>query len=347
MNKFVRLFLYCSLCLLSFSYGQTQLVFHERSTAAVGCGTVRYLSQVQPAPTDTLRIGFKVQQQLQPQQGAVYYTIDGSNPSGSLGRGTGTTLVVPAQLDCSSGGYMVLAASLPPLQAGTVVKYIFSAWNGSQYELFGNSETCTGCQPITTSTNATQFSYAVQGVLPITFVHFSGREGTQAIRVYWASAQESDMAYYEVYRSRNSLQFEKIGTVPAMGNTSQRTDYFFDDRAPLFGNNYYRVTAVDRQGKSVSTSIQRVLFGKNDNSLVVFANPSSSLLNIRVVDIIKGDYVVRIFDGGGRLIHNSPIKHNGADGVYPVQLPQPLARGNYRLVLTNRYQFYTSSFLME
>jgi hypothetical protein len=155
------------------------------------------------------------------------------------------------------------------------------------------------------------------------------------------------MAYYEIYRSKNSLQFEKVGTVTALGNTTQRTDYFFDDQLPYFGNNYYRVTAVDRNGKTASTSIMRVLFGKNDNSIVVFGNPTASLLNIRVVDIIKGEYAIRIFENSGRLVYESKVSHNGADGIYPVQLPQPLAKGNYRLVLTNRYQFYQSSFLLQ
>jgi hypothetical protein len=347
MKKIVLLFYVYFFLWVPVQYGQNYLAYHERSTAATGCGTVRYLSNVQPAPIDTLRIGFKVQQQLNTGQAAIYYTTDGSNPSGSLGLGTGATQVAQALPGCSSNGYTAVEGLIPPQPAGTIVKYIFSVWNSNNFEVFGNSEICGGCVPITTSTNAKQFMYSVQGVLPITFVNFVAREGNKVVRLYWASAQESNMAYYEVYRSKNSLQFEKIGTVTALGNTTQRTDYFFDDPQPYFGNNYYRVTAVDRNGKSVSTSIMRVLFGKNDNSIVVFGNPSSSLLNVRVVDIVKGDYAIRIFESGGKLIHESPLKHNGADGVYPVQLPQPLAMGNYRLVLTNRYQFYQSSFLLQ
>jgi hypothetical protein len=347
MDKIVLLLIVYLFSFMPAHYGQNYLVYHERSTGSTGCGSLRYLSLLQPAPADTLHIGFKVQQQWAPTQAAIYYTTDGSNPSGSLGRGTGTTQTVAATLGCSNNGYLTAMGPVPPLPAGTVVKYIFSAWNGSGYEVFGNSELCGNCTPSTTSTTATQFTYSVQGVLPITFLNFTAKEGREVIRLYWASALESNMAYYEVYRSKNSLQFEKIGQVTALGNTSQRTDYFFDDPQPFFGNNYYRVTAVDQQGKSVSTSIQRVLYGKNDNSIVVFANPSSSLLNIRVVDIVKGEYAINVFENSGRLLYSDKIYHNGADGIYPVQLPRPLAKGHCHLVLTNKYQFYRSVFMVK
>lgn len=347
MSKIALLFSICIFLLVPKQYGQNYWVYHERSLNETGCVSVRYLTNLLPLPTDTVHLGLKVQAQFNANQAAVYYTVDGSNPSGSLGQGTGTTLVGMATPTCSSNGYVVARVQLPPQPAGTIVKYIFSAWNSSNYEVFGNSEQCPNCPPITTSTNAKQFMYAVQGVLPISFVNYTAREGNKVVRLYWASAQESNMDYYEIYRSKNSLQFEKIGTVAAVGNTTQRTDYFFDDQLPYFGNNYYRVTAVDRNGKTASTSIMRVLFGKNDNSIVVFGNPTASLLNIRVVDIVKGEYAIRIFENSGRLVYESKVSHNGADGIYPVQLPNPLAKGNYRLVLTNRYQFYQSSFLLQ
>lgn len=329
-------------------YGQNYLVYHERSTGSSGCGGISYLSHIQPAPSDSVTITFKIGSQLNAGQAVVYYTTDGSNPSGSFGVPTGTTRAAIAPRGCSSGNFVNASAIVPPLPSGTIVKYIFSAWsNDGNYEFFGNSQVCTGCQPILTSANATIFTYSVQGVLPITFLNFNGREGTKVVRLFWASAQESNMDRYEVYRSRNSLLFEKVGAVPAVGNSGQRTDYFFDDQQPSLGNNYYKITAFDRMGKSVSTSIIRMLYGKNDNSLVVFSNPSGNLLNVRVVDIIRGEYAIRVFDNSGRLVYNGKVAHNGADAIYPVSMPRSLAKGNYRLVMTNKYQFYRSAFLID
>jgi hypothetical protein len=348
MSKILMLSFFMCFLFLSGSYGQSYLVYHERSTSSSGCGGINFLSHTQPAPSDSVNITFKINDQVNAGQAVLYYTTDGSNPSGSFGIATGTTRVAAAALGCSNGGLVNATATIPSLPSGTVVKYIFSAWSSAgNYEFFGNSRLCTSCQPIITSTNATIFTYSVQGVLPITFINFTGREGAKAIRLFWSSVQESNMDRYEIYRSRNSLQFEKTGTVIAVGNSSQRTAYFFDDQLPSVGNNYYKVTAFDRSGKSVSTSIIRILFGKNDNSLVVFSNPSGDLMNIRVVDIIKGEYAIRVFENSGRLVYNGKVAHNGADAIYPVLLPRALAKGNYRLVMTNKYQFFRSAFLVD
>ncbi len=326
---------------------QGSLLYHERTMGTTGCGGTAYANTLLPAPADSVKLSFKVAASLNASLPRIYYTTDGSNPSGVTGIATGTTKVVEAAFRCTVGGYSIATGIIPPLPSGTIVKYIISASAGQGYEVFGNSAPCGGCQPIVTSTYATAFTYTVQGVLPIHFVNFTAREGSKAIRLYWASAQEANMSRYEVYHSRNSLQFDKLGTVTALGNSNQRTDYFFDDQRPLTGNNYYKITAFDRGGQSVSTSIIRVLFGKNDNSVVVFANPSANFINVRVVDIVKGDYAVRVFDNGGKLLVNERLNHNGADAIYPVALPRALAKGNYRLVLTNKYQFYRSAFMIQ
>ncbi len=341
-----------SLFILVFSFcrvsAQPYAIYHERSGIATGCGNAHFVSSLFPTPTDNVTISFTAAVALQVDEARIYYTTDGSNPSGSLGVGTASTQVITCAINCNASGATTITGIIPHQQGGVIVKYIISGWDrGNMVEVFGNSSLCSGCTPITTSTNATTFSYAVQGVLPISFVNITAAEGKSIIRVYWASAQESNMAYYEIYRSRNSLHFEKIGIRTAIGNSPDRTDYYFDDQQPIVGNNYYRVVAVDLQGKTAATKIIRVLFGKNDNSVVIFPNPSASILNVRVADLVRGDYVIKVFDNGGRLLFNNRVTHNGADGVYPIHLPNPLAKGNYRLVLTNKYQFYTASFIIR
>ncbi len=346
----VKLLLSSLLVFVSFSQADAQgyAVYHEQTTTSAGCGGTRFLSALLPSPADTVSITFTAAASLQVSQARIYYTTDGSNPSGAMGTGTATTQVAICNIRCTGSGNTAITGSIPPQQGGTPVKYILSGWNNTgSVEVFGNSTLCGGCVPITTSTNATIFAYLVQGVLPINFVNITAVERKSSIRVYWASAQESNMAYYEIYQSRNSLQFEKIGTRTAVGNSTGRTDYYFDDLAPDIGNNYYRVVAVDQQGKTAATKIIRVLFGKNDNSLVIFPNPSANVLNIRVAAVVKGNYAIKVFDNGGRLLADTRVAHNGADGVYPINLPAPLARGNYRLVFTNKYQFYTASFMIR
>lgn len=327
---------------------QVFTTYHEQTTAIAGCSGQRFASTLTPTPADTVILSFTATSAVAIVKGWIYYTTDGSNPSGAMGTGTANTQVAACTLVCNTGNISTLRGAIPPQQGGALVKYVVSVLTTvGNTEVFGNSSACSGCNPITTSTNARSFAYVVQGVLPISFVNITALEGRNSIRIFWGVAQETDMAYYEIYQSRNSLRFDKIGTRTAVGNSNKRVDYYFDDPQPNLGNNYYRVVGIDQQGKTAATKIIRVLFGKNDNSVVIFSNPAADILNVRVADMIRGLYAIRIFDNMGRLIFDTRVQHNGADGVYPIYLPQPLAKGNYRLIFTNRYQFYTASFMIR
>ncbi len=324
---------------------QAVSVYHERTGFVPGCN-LAYVDKISPIPTDSIHIAFKAEYVTALNQARIYYTSDGSNPSGLRGVPSGTTALVICTVNCSiasgAGQAFICSGVIPPAPSGTVIKYIVSAWNSaSGTEIFGNSNN------VSSSANATIFSYSVQGTLPIIFVNFDGREYSERIRIIWSSQAESNLDHYEIFHSRNSLQFDKVGTVAAVGNTQTKTDYRFDHMQPVVGNNYYKVTAIDRNGRSVSTRILRMLYGKNDNSLVVFPNPAADVLNIRVVDVVKGDYTIRVLTNNGQFLMSSTIKHNGSDAVYPLKLPKPLARALYRLSLGNQYQFYRSSFLIR
>jgi hypothetical protein len=120
---------------------------------------------------ETYTARFKIEFQFFTNQLRVYYTTDGSNPSGSFGTPFGTTQVVPASYTCTysdqTQGCQIVdvgTGAIPPQPAGTAVKYIIGAWHsGGGPEVFANSGTCTGCFSCTDSTTgcATVFQYNV------------------------------------------------------------------------------------------------------------------------------------------------------------------------------------------
>ena len=120
---------------------------------------------------ETFSLHFKVEFQFFTNQGRVYYTTDGTDPSGSFGTPFGTTQVATASFTCTYSDQTqgcqivdVLTGAIPPQPAGTTVKYILGAWHsGGGPEVFTNSGTCSGCFSCTDSTtgSATTFQYNV------------------------------------------------------------------------------------------------------------------------------------------------------------------------------------------
>jgi hypothetical protein len=152
-------------------------VYHEQTANNPTAGSssttcpagIQYVDNLSPLPTQAYTLHFKVEYQFYTDQVRVYYTTNGSNPTGSYGAPGANTSVVTATYQCTFNAFGnnvdVCAAAIPPLPAGTLVKYIVSAWHSPTGsggpEIFANSGTCSGCNPCSSSTCATVFQYRV------------------------------------------------------------------------------------------------------------------------------------------------------------------------------------------
>ena len=146
-------------------------MLHERSNPSnlTGgtCGNFISPAAVTAGVPETVR--FKVEFQGATQQARVYFTIDGTNPSGGFGIGLGTTQVLTAAYSCSffdlasAQTVDVVNATIPAQAGATLVKYVVSAWNtvGTPIEIFANSGTCATCTACQSPACAALFQYLI------------------------------------------------------------------------------------------------------------------------------------------------------------------------------------------
>lgn len=226
-------------CLLSATVSATaNFVYHEQTNNFVatpvddpggGCGgggtdttCGRYVENTdrsgapgfQIYAPETYNLHFKVEFQFFTNQVRVYYTTDGTTPSGSFGTGFGTTQVATASYTCVYSDVTqscqivdVVTGSIPPQPAGTTVKYIVGAWHsGGGAEYFANSGSCSGCFACTDSTSGctTVFQYNVIAApaTPLVISEFRLR-GPGADGVV-PSADDADDEFVEIYNNSNT-----------------------------------------------------------------------------------------------------------------------------------------------
>lgn len=159
------LFAFCALALAltaNVGHATANYVYHERTTADPGCGG-QYVTNLNPSSAQAYPLRWKIEYQFYTDNTRVYYTTDGSTPSGAFGAASGTTTVISGAFTCTFGSPNVVdvaSATIPAQPAGTVVKYIVSAWHsGGGPEIFANSGEFSS--PFTTSAQATVFQYTV------------------------------------------------------------------------------------------------------------------------------------------------------------------------------------------
>ena len=113
-------------------------------------------------------------------------------------------------------------------------------------------------------------------ILPIVLLYFEALPIASSVDLNWATAMEKDFEKFIVERSSTGLNFESIGEVPGQGKNifNVETEYQFSDAYPLTGFNYYRLKALDLDGKFDYSSV-RVVRVDGPRSITVLPNPST------------------------------------------------------------------------
>jgi hypothetical protein len=174
---------------------------------------------------------------------------------------------------------------------------------------FGDGEignwTSPGCMNDLPITN---FQYADPNdciVLPIELLTFDAKYDGKKVDVLWATASETDNDFFTVERSKDGLNFEKIGTVKGATNSSTTVQYLLNDPAPFNGINYYRLAQTDIDGVTRykgTTFVDASVFG----NINVVPNPV-----IGQAEIIFQNYLsempvtVKVFDAGGKIVYQT------------------------------------------
>ncbi len=149
---------------------------------------------------------------------------------------------------------------------------------------------------------------ASAGVLPVELVRFQAQKKDAGILLHWQTASETNNQGFEVQRSTTFEDWEVIGFVEGDINAVTLNDYFFTDKHPISGNNYYRLKQIDLDGKFeysdivvvnniVAQAIQTFVYPNPTEGNFTFSinNPDSQKMNIQLRDQL------------GRMIWNSGL----------------------------------------
>jgi hypothetical protein len=259
-----------------------------------------------------------------------------------------------------SGTASIIVTSLPVapvfnistavVQAGTTVAFSVNADPGIlsyQWSFTGTGGTVLGntdAVQVNFDATATNGNLQVNGVnscgsgpatiLPITVDHditqFSGftavRAGSTAL-LKWTTQYEFQVDHYEIEYSVDSVNYNLIATVPAVGNSLVPQSYAYVQKHPIAGWNEYQTKAVGKNGTTVSSTVQAVYFDPNNFwVLTLYPNPTNATLHIsfqgrpQFDDPVTG---IDIYDLSGRMVKSVAVSGYANDIAVDVSnLPQ-------------------------
>ena len=188
---------------------------------------------------------------------------------------------------------------------------------------------------------ATNQSYIFKpGTLPVSISNFSVAREKNNHLIQWQTTSEISNAYFDVERSANGIQFSSIGKLNAksvQGNSNTNLLYNITDNRPLTGINYYRLKQVDKDGKSMYSSVISIKnTSANIGSISLYPNPVKSKLNIQLNDFDAADITVSIFNVYGQQMMQVKSTNSGlivldvahlVTGIYTVKISNAKSNG--------------------
>jgi ELWxxDGT repeat protein len=183
--------------------------------------------------------------------------------------------------------------------------------------------------------------------LPSTLIGFTATLAGKVAQLQWTTATEINTKNFVVQRSVDATHFENIGTVNAVGNSTQRTSYQFAD-AGVFNTGankiYYRLQMVDKDGRFAFSKIATLTI-VNGKLFVVYPNPVKDQLIVTTnASLSKAE--IRITDINGKIVFRQQIENMQAGSQSKVNVAS-LNKGVYYLQFINGSDVQSTKFIKE
>ncbi|HRI22775.1 MAG TPA: T9SS type A sorting domain-containing protein, partial [Panacibacter sp.] len=122
--------------------------------------------------------------------------------------------------------------------------------------------------------------YGGDVVMPITYNHFNAIQNQQYITLNWQTATELSNKHFAVERGNDAISFTSIADVSGAGSSTATHDYYYTDKLPVQGTNYYRLKQIGADGKFSYSKTVSIGFLK-PGSIQLFPNPAKEQLTVK------------------------------------------------------------------
>ena len=168
-------------------------------------------------------------------------------------------------------------------------------------------------------------------ILPVKLISFTAQCTGNFIQLNWKTAMETNSDRFDIQRSDNRTSWQKIGSVKAKGNSTGITAYQYGDHALNAPSAFYRLAAVDLDGKIVYSPV--VEAGCNKGRLFkVLPNPVTDVATILIGGSENSTGTLVLYNSAGQKIMQQEVALKGSSNQYQVNMTS-FARGNYTMVL--------------
>ncbi len=160
-------------------------------------------------------------------------------------------------------------------------------------------------------------------------------DDNRSVIINWEVNNEMNVSYYEIERSADNMNFEKLSTKLPY-HTGDNTIYKFNDSKPINKDNYYRIRSVKQNGESVYSDKAKVTIEDMRTGMNIYPNPvTDHHFQLRLQKIRPGKYYMRLINSFGQQVYTVPLNINNNNFMQVIYLDPNIGKGNYCVSLWN------------
>ncbi len=155
--------------------------------------------------------------------------------------------------------------------------------------------------------------------------------------ISWSTASEQNSSSFDILASLDGQQYFKLGNVPAKGNASNVSKYFFTDDS-WYDNQtiYYQINQLDLNGKTVAYYTKANPCAESEEtSIELLTNPAKNEVWFEVKTNQSGQFGYQILSDLGQLITKGHF--DAQKGIQNIKIDsQHLSNGLYLFLISNK-----------
>jgi hypothetical protein len=143
---------------------------------------------------------------------------------------------------------------------------------------------------------------------------------------------ELQIQHYEIQRSVNGRDFNRIADMSPGNNQGGAADYLYADNGVNEGIFFYRVKAISRDGREQFSKIANIAPVHDHSIFSIYPNPvTNGLIQIYASNKPSGNYAVQVINAGGQIVWQDQINVQATQDRFDIKPAINLASGQYQV----------------
>ena len=148
----------------------------------------------------------------------------------------------------------------------------------------------------------------VNVVLPIQLLNFTAtNENNSRVLLSWTTAKEENFSGFDIERSTDGLNWDKIGFVQSKRQDVAQNNYGLYDNNPEIGTSFYRLKLIGLDGNYKYSGVKQIDLKLNNASIRILPNPivANAVMELRMEKAETA--TLHLMDANGKTVMQKPL----------------------------------------